>query len=111
MFLLLSCRGEMIQFCIIISDINFGPQMAVLLKFSFIEVPQQFLIFLRIIFVNYASGIIGITERMKHLIESKYLKHIFKGERQQNIKICKDKSPQYVSNHSFGCNIVLYIIQ
>ena len=54
--------------------------MAVLLKFNFIEVLQQFLIFLRIIFVSYASGIIGITERMKHLVESKYLKRIFKGE-------------------------------
>lgn len=101
----------MIQFCIIISEINFGPQMAVLLKFNFIEVLQQFLIFLRIIFVSYASGTVGITERMKHLVESKNLKRIFKGERQQSIKIFKDKLPQYLSNHSFGCNIILYIIQ
>ena len=101
----------MIQFCIIISEINFGPQMAVLLKFNFIEVLQQFLSFLRIIFVSYASGIIGITERMKHLVESKYLKRIFKGERQQSIKIFKDELSQYLSNHSFGCNIILYIIQ
>ena len=65
----------------------------------------------RIIVINYASGIIGLTERIKHIIESKYLKHSLKGERQQNIKICKDKLPQYLPNHSFGCNIVLYIIQ
>lgn len=36
---------------------------------------------------------------------------MFKGERSENIKSFKDKLLQYLFNHSFGFNIVLYIIQ